>query len=113
MKKLVFAGFLAVWMAVGTWAFSQSMPGLQTSFPVGTGLKAMPSLVITPPPTVPPYRISHPTPTVVRNKFYPLTPAPKPTPLRGRKLQDPSKTATATVLGPRQIHYKSLYQDSH
>lgn len=92
---------------------SQSMPGLQTSFPIqGHGLQAVPTPAPTSAQTFPKVlRPFHPTPTPVKGKFYPLKPLPSATPSRSLKTSSRMPQGPVTVLAPRNLNYHSLYQD--
>jgi hypothetical protein len=111
-KKLILLGFLAGFPGLAAWTLAQSPAGQKASYPVqGSGLAVFP----TPMPSAVPksffLRPARPTATVVRNRFFPLNPKAKPTPPRGQKLKTQNKGKPATVSGPRDIHYPSLYQD--
>lgn len=72
---------------------------------------------MTPQPALPkfPYtfkRSLKPTPTPFRAKFYSLNPTPHPTPLKSTKAgPKPLNNGAVSVLGPRNLHYHTLYQD--
>lgn len=125
MKKFFALTAMGILLAAGAalWAQnSQSVPGLQTSFPIqGQGLKA----VSTFPPSTPQGSIQvlrpfHATPTPYKSHFYTLQPTPHPTPIRSQKNRHqppggsttlPTPKGPVTLLGPRDLKYHTLYQD--
>ncbi len=118
LKKIICGGFLAVFAPMAPGLLAQTMPGPQTSFlPPRPQLHPKPTPVGRASQNFQAYRRSlQPKHKTVQNKFYSLNPKPKPTPQRTQNL--PGKPLTgnpinqaATVMGPRQIHYPTLYQD--